>query len=145
MGEIKTNIQRSEGDNVIDEETTKALRKTIQSINKRIFVPLQNQGADDFKSKRRNWEQALERGQSLVDMSEEEWFYKHIEKVPSFTETRLKKYLKEKETLDFYERKEWETWFKDQGINIFDKNNLGQLKNERHEALQQMKEGSKKS
>jgi len=40
MGEIKTNIQRSEGDNVIDEETTKALRKTIQSINKRIFVPL---------------------------------------------------------------------------------------------------------
>jgi hypothetical protein len=50
-----------------------SLNAIVKTINNRIFVPLQNKGTDDFKSKRRAWEQALDRGQSLVDLSEKEW------------------------------------------------------------------------
>jgi len=43
-----------------NQELQKRNKETILKINNRIFVPLQNKGASDFLSKRRQWEQALE-------------------------------------------------------------------------------------
>jgi hypothetical protein len=50
----------TKGEQPLDKATQERIKVIVKSINKRIFIPLQNQGANDFKSQRRNWETSLE-------------------------------------------------------------------------------------
>jgi len=78
------NLQRSlvsnKGDQPLDKQTQERIKETVKLINKRIFIPLQNQGANDFKSQRRHWETSLEQGVNLEEQSVKVW-YNQIESI----------------------------------------------------------------
>jgi hypothetical protein len=57
---FRPDLLTSKGEQPLDKATQERIKVIVKNINKRIFIPLQNQGANDFKSQRRNWETSLE-------------------------------------------------------------------------------------